>query len=81
MKIELILFPVLAVISLRMGILEIMYPERYLLKKPVTRWEKFCDFFWIAHASETGIRINGVLCIVFALAMALKLLEELKIIR
>jgi len=40
-----------------------MYPERYFLKKPVTRWEKFYGFFWIGHASETGIRINGVLCI------------------
>jgi hypothetical protein len=81
MKIERILFPALAVISLRTGILEIMYPERYLPKKPVTRWEKFYNFFWIVHASETSIRINGVLCVVFALAMALKLLEELKIIR
>ena len=80
MKIELILFPVLSVICLRTGILEIMYPERYLPKKPVARWEKFYDFFWIGHASETGIRINGVLCILFALAMAAKLLEELRII-
>ncbi len=37
MKIELILFSVLVVISMRTGILEIMYPERYLPKKPVTR--------------------------------------------
>lgn len=80
MKIEFFLFPVLMVICMATGIREIMHPERYVPKTPVTRWEKFVDFFWIAHASETGIVINGVLCILFSLLLGIKLLDELGVI-
>lgn len=72
--------PVLMVICLVTGIREIMHPEWYLHKKPTTRWEKFYDFFWIAHASETGIVINGGLCILFSVLLGIKWLDELGVI-
>lgn len=69
------LFPVLIVVCLWQGVREIRHPERFVPREPQTRWEKFCDFFWMGRANETGIRINGVLCILFSLVMGVKLLE------